>query len=90
MNNEESSLLFEGLADNTPFRRVAANVVIFSEEERYVNHVVELCNSRVVNHYPLQGEIAMTEWLGGTIVIENWKAYHITKHADGTQHKQQL
>jgi hypothetical protein len=71
-------------------RRVAANVVIFSDDRRYINHVVELCNSRVVNHYPLRGEIAMTEWLGGTIVIENGKAYHLTSHADGTQHKQQL
>ena len=90
MQNEASSLLFEGLEEKTPIRRVAANVVIFSENEHYVNHVVELCNSRIVNHYPLHGEIAMTEWLGGTIEIENRKAYHIIKHADGTLHKQQL
>ena len=71
-------------------RRVASNIVIFSEKVQYTNHVLELFNSRVVNHYPLRGEIAMTEWLGGTIIVEYGKAYHITKHADGTQHKQLL
>ncbi len=69
-------------------RRVAANRIVFSDGTQYTNHVLELCGSRVVNHYPLQGEVAMTEWLGGTIVVEQGKAYHLTKPADETQRKQ--
>ena len=63
-------------------RRVAANYVIISDK-RLVNHVVELYGSRVINYYPLRGEIAMTEWLGGTIEILKGKAWHITK--DGSR-----
>ena len=66
-------------------RRVASNIVIFSEKVQYTNHVLELFNSRVVNHYPLRGEIAMTEWLGGTIIVENGKAYLFTEQADGIE-----
>lgn len=81
-------------------RRVAANRIQFVHndplsgnvvvDKEYVNHVVELFNSRVVNHYPLRGELPMTEWLGGTIVIENYRAWHISVLADGTQRRQQL
>ena len=59
-------------------RRIAANYVIIGEK-RLVNHVVELHDSRVVNYYPLKGETAMTEWLGGTIEIIKGKAWHISR-----------
>ena len=57
------------------FRRVASNYLIVGDR-RLINHVVELLDGQVVNYYPLRGEIPMTEWLGGTITIENGKAYH--------------
>lgn len=50
-------------------RRVAATRVYKSEKEFYKNHVVELFNSHVANIYALQGEVAMTEWLGGVIIL---------------------
>lgn len=73
-------------------RRVAANTVVLPNGMSYKNHVVELFGGRLVNHYPLQGEIAMTEWLGGRIEIEKEgrKAFHIITLADGTLHRQQL
>ncbi len=71
-------------------RRIAANLVILSEKERYVNHVVELQGSRIVRHYPLTGEQARTEWLTGTLLIEQGQAYHLVRLADGTQHKRPL
>ena len=57
-------------------RRVAASRVYINEKEFRTNHVVELFDHHVVCHYPLQGELPMTEWLGGTILIRNGEAYH--------------
>ena len=56
-------------------RRVAANYIKIGERT-LINHVVEIIGQRVVNYYPLKGEIAMTEWLGGTIEIVEGGAYH--------------
>lgn len=50
-------------------RRVAATRVYLSTEEFHTNHIVELFDSFVVNHYGLQSELPMTEWLGGIILI---------------------
>lgn len=58
-------------------RKVAASRVYINEKEFYTNHVVELFNHIVTNHYPLQDEQPMTEWLGGTIIIRDQEAYHI-------------
>ena len=57
-------------------RRVAASRVYINEKEFHNNHVVELFEHLVVNHYPLGGELPMTEWLGGTIIIRGREAYH--------------
>ena len=57
-------------------RRVAASRVFINEKEFHNNHVVELFEHLVVNHYPLEGELPMTEWLGGTIIIRGKEAYH--------------
>lgn len=54
-------------------RKIAVSRIYISKEEFYNNHVVELLNSAVVNHYPLTQEQAMTEWLGGAIVLERTK-----------------
>ena len=56
-------------------RRVACNYLIIGKR-RLVNHVVELDNNKVIAYYPLEGEPAMTEWVGGTIEIIDGKAYH--------------
>lgn len=58
-------------------RRVAASRIYFNTNEFRTNYVVELIDHFVVNYYPLQGEIPITEWLGGTIIIRNRQAYHI-------------
>lgn len=71
-------------------RRIAATTIVLPSGETYKNHVVELYDNRVVNHYPLVGEIEMTEWLGGKIVCTEEAVWHITTDADGVQHKQQL
>lgn len=52
-------------------RRIAANRVYFNNEEFYKNHIIELFGSNVVNHFSLQSELAMTEWLGGIIMLTN-------------------
>lgn len=42
--------------------------------ETYRNHVAELDEDmNVLNHFPLTEEIAMTEWLGGTLVVKGGK-----------------
>lgn len=56
-------------------RRVAASIVYINGKEFHY-HVVELFNHLVVNHYALEGELPMTEWLGGTIIIRNGEAFH--------------
>lgn len=47
-----------------------------NEKEFHTNYVVELFEHLVINHYPLSGELPMTEWLGGTIIIRGKEAYH--------------
>jgi hypothetical protein len=50
-------------------RRVAANRVYFSTNKAYNNHVIEIIDKTVVNHYQLHDELELTEWLGGIIII---------------------
>lgn len=66
-------------------RIVAASRVFTNEKDFYNNHVVEILNHRVVNHYPLEGEQAMTEWLGGTIIISGHEAFHVGKVLSATE-----
>lgn len=58
-------------------RRVAANIVYINNIEFYKNHIVELYEHIVVNHYKLSNELAMTEWFSGTIIIHDRQAYLI-------------
>lgn len=66
-------------------RRVAASRVYINEKEFRTNYVVELYNHLVVNLYPLEGEIPMTEWLGGTIIIHQREAFHIQRVLSPTE-----
>ncbi len=66
-------------------RRVAALRVYINEKEFRTNHVVELYDHLVVNLYPLEGEIPMTEWLGGTIIIHQREAFHIQQVLSPTE-----
>ncbi len=53
-----------------PARQLAANNVII-DGITYRNHVVQLTAAgRLLAHYPLQGEQAMTLWHSGTIHID--------------------
>lgn len=60
-------------------RRVAANIVYLNNIEFYKNHIVELYEHIVVNHYKLIDELAMTEWFSGTIIVHQRMAYLIQK-----------
>lgn len=59
-------------------RRVAASKVYFEGGDFKTNHVIELSEGIVTGHYPLECELPMTEWLGGTIIVrKDKKAYHL-------------
>ena len=62
-------------------RRIAAHTVIF---------VVEIIDSRVVRHYPLQEELPYTEWVSGTLLVDSGAVFRLTTSADGTLHRQPL
>lgn len=49
-------------------RRVGAHKVI-TESSTLNQAVVEIYDGRVVNYYEFHDELPMTEWLGGTIII---------------------
>ena len=55
--------------ENNSLRRIAASHITLPDGTQLHNHVVELWEGRVVNYYPLEGELPMTEWLGGSIII---------------------
>ena len=74
---------------NTP-RRIAAHTIIFAEGSTYRQHVIEILDSRVVRHYPLQQELPHTEWVTGTLLVDEQGVYRLTTSADGTQHRQPL
>jgi len=50
-------------------RKVAANKVYMTKNIVMTNHIVEIYDNFVVNHYPIDSEVDMTEWIGGSIVI---------------------
>lgn len=51
------------------FRRVAAHLVIIGDRQLR-QAAVELCEGRVVNYYEFSDELPMTEWIGGTIILQ--------------------
>ena len=71
-------------------RRIAAHTVIFAEGNTYKQHVVEIIDSRVVRHYPLQEELPYTEWVSGTLLVDSGAVFRLTTSADGTLHRQPL
>lgn len=64
-------------------RRIASNLVYINEIEFHKNHIVELYNHILVNHFKLQDELAMTEWFSGTIIIYERKAFLVQKILTG-------
>lgn len=50
-------------------RRCGAHVVSLPDGTQFLQAVVELEDSRVVNYYEFRDELPMTEWLGGEIRI---------------------
>lgn len=60
-------------------RRVASNIVYINNIEFYKNHIVELYEHIVVNHYRLFEELEMTEWFSGTIIIHERSAYLVKR-----------
>lgn len=70
-------------------RRIAASKVYIVDDkgtfEAYTNHIVETDGGHCIGHCPLIGEPAMTEWLGGTIVISEEKISHYHRVLDITE-----
>lgn len=53
-------------------RRIACNYLIV-DGKKLTNQVIELDGERVIAYYPLKEELAMTEWVDGTIEVVNLK-----------------
>ena len=70
-------------------RRIAASKVYILDDkgtfEAYTNHIVETDGGHFIGHCPLIGEPAMTEWLGGTIVVSEEKISHYHRVLDITE-----
>ena len=52
-------------------RKIAANRIYTTPDCCYTNSIVTLSDGTVTDISPLDGEQAMTEWIGGTIVIRD-------------------
>lgn len=52
-------------------RRVASSKVFFSRDDVKTNHILEVYGEHLVNHYALECELEMTEWLGGIMIVTN-------------------
>ena len=50
-------------------RRIAVNAVI-CEKERIEPAVIEIVGDRVERFFQLTEELAMTEWIGGEVVVQ--------------------
>lgn len=57
-------------------RRVATNRVYFSPTTIYRNHILEIYGEMMINHFKLEDELELTEWLGGIIMITDEKTAH--------------
>lgn len=66
------------------FRRCGAHSVVLPNLSQLSQAVVEIQEGRVVNYYEFRDELPMTEWLGGTIILQEdedgvLRAYHNKK-----------
>ncbi len=68
--------------DKNQFRRIASNKVIL-DDKIIQQCVVELIDGRVVNYYGFKDELPITEWLGGTIILEKDKDGVLRASQDG-------
>ena len=50
-------------------RRVASSKVFFSRNDVKTNHVLEVYDEHLINHYALDCELEMTDWLGGVMIV---------------------
>lgn len=58
-----------GVSGNS-IRKVAVHNLRFQDSpDSHRYQVIELCDGFYRAHYPLEGEPAMTEWLGGTAMV---------------------
>ncbi len=55
-------------------RNYAAHQLVLSADERLSRQVVTLEEGRLAGYFPLQGEPAFTQWLGGMIVLSSLDA----------------
>lgn len=54
----------------TVFRRIASNEIVTHEGLCLIQHVVELENGIVSRLYPLEMELANTEWFQGRLILK--------------------
>lgn len=52
-------------------RRVAAHYLYLPGGNRIHLPVVELEGDKVINYYPIEDELPVTEWLGGIIILSS-------------------
>ena len=64
-------------------RRVGANTVI-TPSATLTQAVVEIYDGRVANYYEFRDELPMTEWLGGTIIVQRDSDGILCALKDGT------
>lgn len=62
-------------------RRIASHATILENGSRQTLLAIELMEGRVINWFPLIGEMAQTEWMPGEIVLRRdeegfLRAYH--------------
>lgn len=66
----QSSLEVVEQCDNIPYCKLKSCYIA----EAHRNQVVDIDNEmNVLGHFPLTEEIAMTEWLGGTLAVKGGK-----------------
>ena len=67
----------------TPSKRIAVNSVVKANSTVLSPAVIEFEGDAVVNVYPLERELPFTEWLGGTVTLQEEADGRLTAYKDG-------
>lgn len=62
-------------------RRVAAHWLFLPDGGKMHLPVVELEDAVVLNYYPIEEELPLTEWLGGVLVLSPVKELNVEKNS---------
>ena len=67
----------------TPSKRIAVNSVVTPEGTVLSPAVIEFEEGVVAKVYPLERELPFTEWLGGTVTLQEDADGRLTAYKDG-------